>query len=76
MGILGAEALEAAKKGFEAVIREFITVEDEKLTMSSICVGTGVMQYAGYIARPTSENDLHGMGAFLLMCAEIAKIKE
>ena len=76
MGLLGAEALEAAKKGFEAVIREFITVEDEKLTMSSICVGTGVMQYAGYIARPTSENDLHGMGAFLLMCAEIAKIKE
>ncbi len=73
MGVMGEEARVAARKGFEAVLREFITVEDGVLTMSGICVGTGVMQYEGYIARPTSKNDLHGMGAFLLMCAELAK---
>ena len=76
MGIVGEEALAAAKKGFDAVLREFITVEDGKLIMSGVCVGTGVMQYAGYVSRPTSQNDLHGMGAFLLMCAEIAKMKD
>lgn len=74
MGVMGEEAKTAAEKGFEAVLREFITVEEDKLTMSGICVGTGVMKYAGYAKRPTSQNDLHGMGAFLLMCAEIAKM--
>jgi hypothetical protein len=74
MGVMGEEAKTAAEKGFEAVLREFITIEEDKLTMSGICVGTGVMKYAGYAKRPTSQNDLHGMGAFLLMCAEIAKM--
>lgn len=73
MGVLDVSYLEQAKKGFEAVLREFITVEEGQLTMKGICVGTGVMDYKGYISRPTSVNDLHGMGAFLLMCAEMAK---
>jgi len=74
MGIIEHEFLQVAVKGFEAVLLEFITVDDKHLTMSKICVGTGVLQYEGYINRPTRENDLHGMGAFLLMCAEMAKI--
>ncbi len=76
MGVLGCEAREAACRGFEAVLREFITADSDELTMSGICVGTGVLKYEGYIARPTSQNDLHGMGAFLLMCAEMAKMED
>ena len=29
---------------------------------------------AHYYARPTSVNDLHGAGAFLLMCTEVAQV--
>jgi unsaturated rhamnogalacturonyl hydrolase len=40
------------------------------LIVSHICVGTGVGDYDFYLNRPTVQNDLHGMGAFLLMCTE------
>ncbi|MCL2244817.1 MAG: glycoside hydrolase family 88 protein [Treponema sp.] len=43
---------------------------EEDLIISNICIGTGVGDYQFYINRPTAENDLHGMGAFLLMCTE------
>lgn len=74
MGVLGQVAADAARKGFEGVLQQFITVDGQDLSMKGICIGTGVMKYEGYIARPTSQNDLHGMGAFLLMCAEMAKM--
>ena len=71
-GFLEASALEAARK---AVAGIFATLgEDEKgLLIGNVCVGTGVGDYPFYCARPTSTNDLHGVGAFLLMCAEAAK---
>ena len=46
----------------------------EDILVKNVCVGTGVMDYQGYIDRPTSVNDLHGVGAFLIMCAEVARI--
>lgn len=30
--------------------------------------------YEFYCARPTSTNDLHGVGAFLLMCGEVERV--
>ena len=39
-----------------------------------MCIGTGVGDYEHYLARPTSANDLHGMGAFILMCQEAEQI--
>lgn len=75
MGVIGEEYLENALSGFEGVLSTFITMEEGMLSMSGVCVGTGVNNYEGYIKRPTSINDLHGMGAFLLMCAEIARMK-
>lgn len=75
MGVIEKEYLEAALSGFEAIIREFTQLDDEgNLLLSGVCIGTGVLDYEGYINRPTSVNDLHGMGAFLLMCSEIAKL--
>ena len=73
MDILGKEYLEYAKKGFNGVVNS-LTFDGDNLLLGGVCVGTGVLDYKGYIERPTSTNDLHGMGAFLLMCAEIAKI--
>jgi unsaturated rhamnogalacturonyl hydrolase len=44
------------------------------LLLNNICVGTGVGDYAFYCARPRSVNDLHGMGAFLILCAEAERV--
>jgi len=74
MGVIEKEYLEIALSGFEAIMKEFVRIDEEdNLILSGVCIGTGVLDYNGYINRPTSENDLHGMGAFLLMCSEIAK---
>ena len=45
----------------------------EDLLIGNICVGTGVGNYKHYCERPTSTNDLHGVGAFLIMCANAQK---
>lgn len=42
--------------------------------MRDICIGTGYGDESYYYSRPRSENDLHGMGALLLMCTEVYKL--
>lgn len=74
-GVLPKEYLQKARKGYEGVIRS-LTFEGDNLQLGGVCVGTGVGDYRHYIERPVSVNDLHGMGAFLLMCAETDKIKD
>lgn len=67
-GILEEAYLKYAKKGYEGVIQS-LTFEGEDIQIGNVCVGTGVGDYRHYINRPTSTNDLHGVGAFLIMCA-------
>lgn len=67
-GILDSSYLEAAKKGYDGVIRS-LKWEQDDLLLGEVCIGTGVGDYRHYCDRPVSVNDLHGMGAFLLMCA-------
>lgn len=69
-GMLDTSYLNIAKKGYEGVISS-LTWQGEDIQISNVCIGTGVGDYAFYCARPTSTNDLHGVGAFLLMCAEM-----
>ncbi len=68
-GILDKQYLSAARKGVQGVI-DRLGRDENGLLIGNICVGTGVGDYAFYCNRPTSVNDLHGVGAFLLMCAE------
>lgn len=75
MGILEEEYLEYAQKGYEGVIRS-LGWDGEDLLVGGVCVGTGVGDYRHYINRPTSVNDLHGVGAFLIMCAEMQKSRK
>ena len=56
-------------KSYEGIINS-LRFEGENLIVSNICIGTSVGDYQFYIHRPTVENDLHGMGAFTLMCTE------
>jgi len=56
-------------KAYKGIINS-LTFEGDNLIVSNICVGTCVGDYQFYIDRPTVQNDLHGMGAFILMCTE------
>jgi len=56
-------------RAYEGIIKS-LKFEDENLIVSNICIGTGVGNLDFYFKRPTVQNDLHGMGAFLLMCTE------
>lgn len=49
--------------------------EDENglISIENVCIGTGVGDYDFYINRPRVSNDLHGAGAFVLMCTEVYK---
>lgn len=73
-GYLDASYKDVALECFEGVIND-IKIEDGKIVIEDICVGTGVLFYDEYLKRPRSTNDLHGMGAFVLMCSEVAKLK-
>ncbi|MBQ3080759.1 MAG: glycoside hydrolase family 88 protein [Clostridia bacterium] len=70
--IVSEDMLEYAKKGFKGVIDSLTWIGDD-IQIGNVCIGTGVGDYTHYINRPTSVNDLHGVGAFLLMCAEAEK---
>lgn len=72
MSILPVEYMEYAKKGYEGVIQSLAWDGDE-LMVGDVCIGTGVGDYKHYCDRPISVNDLHGVGAFLIMCSEMQK---
>ena len=69
--ILPASFQECAGQGYEGVIRS-LDWQDGTLQIGHVCVGTNVGDYQHYIHRPVGVNDLHGVGAFLIMCAEKA----
>jgi unsaturated rhamnogalacturonyl hydrolase len=68
-GFLHKSYAKYVHRAYEGVIKS-LKIKDDDLIISNICIGTGVGDYRFYIERPTVENDLHGMGAFLLMCSE------
>lgn len=71
MGLMDEKYMDVAVKGYHGII-DRLRYNEQGIIVDNICVGTGVGDYAHYCARPTSENDLHGMGAFLIMCTDIA----
>lgn len=73
MGHLDPEYLHYAWKGYEGVINTLKMDDQGGVIIGDICIGTGIGDYAHYIARPRSENDLHGAGAFILMCVEMSQ---
>ena len=77
LGVFEKEAVRPiATLAFEGIKTMLKTREDGYLGVSGVCIGTGVGDLEHYYARPTSENDLHGVGAFLLMACEYARVFE
>ena len=73
MGILDKSCTAYVNECFDAIY-DSVEKKGDEIYVNKVCVGTGVKDYQGYIERPTVANDLHGVGAFLLMCAEVARV--
>lgn len=69
-GYIGKEFKVIIDKGFWGVINIIKENDDGTISVPGICVGTDPGDYDFYICRKTRENDLHGMGAFVLMSNE------
>ena len=73
MGIIDEKYITNAEKAFDGIIEYYTEMDGEDLLVGGVCEGTDVSNYEWYSTRTPRINDLHGEGAFLLMCAELAK---
>jgi unsaturated rhamnogalacturonyl hydrolase len=81
-GYLGRQYETVARKGYEGLIRHLVRVDpDGSLTLTHICsVGglggaqkrSGTFDY--YMSEPVVDNDLKGVGAFLMACIEYGRL--
>ena len=63
------------KKAYAGIISSLRCDEKGNTILGNICVGTCVEDgtYEHYVKRPSTKNDLHGAGAFILMCEAVQK---
>ncbi|MEC0330490.1 glycoside hydrolase family 88 protein [Paenibacillus macerans] len=73
-GIADEEALSAAKKGYEGLTRAVEWDDEGRLVLPGICIGTSAGDYDNYVTRPKVNNDLHGVGAFVMACVEMESL--
>ena len=73
MGYLKEEYLENVNSAL-CGLEEYVTEDKAGVYVNNICIGTGVGNYAHYINRPVTVNDLHGSGAYLLAATEAYKL--
>ncbi|RCW44990.1 glycosyl hydrolase family 88 [Paenibacillus prosopidis] len=73
-GLVGEECLEAAKRGYNGLIRVLQQDGQGRFILPDICIGTSAGDYENYVTRPTSQNDLHGVGAFVMTCVEMQSL--
>ncbi len=74
-GCVGTDRLEAARRGFRGLTARLRADADGRLVVPDICIGTSAGDYRNYVTRPVSDNDLHGVGAFLLACAAMESLE-
>ena len=74
-GYVDSSLLSVANKGYQGVLTKVSLAADGVTTsIKDICVGTDVGDYAYYIARTKATNDLHGLGAFIIMSEQMIKM--
>lgn len=54
------------ERAYNGMIEHMTEETEEGLHLSGICIGTSAGTYDYYVGRPTSTDDLHGVGAFLM----------
>ncbi|RKL68178.1 glycoside hydrolase 105 family protein [Salipaludibacillus neizhouensis] len=65
-GYVDQSYYEYAKKGYEGILKHKVRFEGDRLILSGVCIGTSIGVYDYYMERETVDNDLHGVGAFIL----------
>lgn len=74
LGYVEADCLPAAQRGWAGIMELVMRDEKGRVNIPEICIGTGVGDYVHYLNRPRSENDLHGVGAYVFACMELDKL--
>ena len=82
-GFLDNSYKEIALRAFEGIIKKFIEVErNGSLNLKNVCQVAGLGRekrrdgsFEYYISEPVIKNDRKGVGAFILACLEIEKLK-
>ncbi len=72
-GYLGEEYAQYAHNAYRGILDTVDYDEQGNILIQKVCEGTGISDYDYYINRPVTVNDLHGAGAFILMCTEYYK---
>ena len=62
-----------ALHGYAGVLAQLSLGPDNRTNLREIVIGTNVGSYPFYVARPRATNDLHGLGAFLIMNEQLAR---
>lgn len=73
-GIIKGEIYEKTiEKAYNSLIDGIYYDEQGCPVLDNVCIGTCIEEgtYEYYLSRPKVKNDLHGVGAFTLMCAEL-----
>jgi unsaturated rhamnogalacturonyl hydrolase len=70
-GYVASSYADVARKGFAGVMQKVSLGTDGRTSIAEICMGTDVGDLAYYLARPRSTNNLHGVGAFLIMYEQL-----
>ena len=72
-GIIDKEYAIVAMRGYSGIIDTIEYGESNEMILKDIC--EGVIVGDSYFAKKSEyKNDLHGTGAFVLMCTEIEKL--
>lgn len=73
-----SEFEEVLEKGYKGIEDSLYFDDEGYLVIDYVCVGTCIDEgtYEHYINRQQIKNDLHGAGAFILMCAEMQRYRD
>jgi len=79
MGVVSKDEFgDVLEKAYEGSVKSLTIDKDGGLEVNLVCAGTCIDEgtYEYYVNRPQITNDLHGTGAFLLMCAEMQRYRD
>ena len=79
MGVVSKDEFgEVLEKAYKGSIENLYIDDEGYLVVDDVCVGTCIETgtYEFYINRDKIKNDLHGAGAFILMCAEMQMYRD
>jgi unsaturated rhamnogalacturonyl hydrolase len=68
-GYVDASYKSVSRNGYQGVLAKVSSKGD----VSDICIGTNVGDQSYYLGRPRKTNDLHGLGAVIIMNEQLAK---